>query len=300
MISCIQEKEMEETRLFYDLTRERVLKGEADMDKKQKRRSGKRFAAVLLLLGSMVVCSGCEKVPENTVYSLEDLKGKVIGVQLMTTGDIYATDIEDANVQRFNKAEDAVVALQTGKIDAVMLDDGPAKVFVEQYEGIRILEEPFAEEEYGIAVKKGNQELLDKINDALVTIQEDGTLDSITKNWIYDGATTSNYEGQNKESYANGRLVVATNAEFPPYESVVDGKVVGYDVDLMRAICDVLDMELVIENIAFDSIISSVDRGIADVGATGMTITEDRLEQVDFSNPYTTATQVIIVRDDSK
>ena len=69
----------------------------------------------------------------------------------------------------------------------------------------------------------------------------------------------------------------------------------GYDHSTMGE-----DMELVVKNIAFDSIISSVDRGIADVGATGMSITEDRLQQVDFSNPYTTAKQVIIVREDLK
>ena len=243
--------------------------------------------------------SGCDKIPENTVYSLDDLQGKSIGVQLKTTGDIYASEIEGATVQRFNKGVDAVLALQAGEIDAVMLDDGPAKVFVEQYEGIRILEEPYAEEEYGIVVKKGNQELLDQINEALATIQDNGTLDAITQHWIYDGATTSMYEEQAKDSYTNGKLVVATNAEFPPYESVVEEEVVGYDIDLMRAICEELDMELVVKNIAFDSIISSVDRGIADVGATGMSITEARLQQVDFSNPYTTATQVIIVREDA-
>ncbi len=272
---------------------------------KYKKNAGKKSirkisAWIFMCLICVGMLSGCEKIPENTVYSLNDLNGKSIGVQLKTTGDIYASEIEGATVQRFNKGEDAIVALQAGEIDAVMLDDGPAAVFVEQYEGIRILEEPYAEEEYGIVVKKGNQELLEQINNALTTIKENGTLDSIVQHWIYDGATTSMYEEQNKESYANGKLVVATNAEFPPYESVVDGEVVGYDIDLMRAICEELDMELVVKNIAFDSIISSVDRGIADVGATGMSITEDRLKQVDFSNPYTTAKQVIIVREDLK
>ncbi len=257
-------------------------------------------AWIIMSLMCAGMLSGCEKIPENTVHSLNDLNDKSIGVQLKTTGDIYASEIEGATVQRFNKGEDAVLALQAGEIDAVMLDDGPAAVFVEQYEGVRILEEPYAEEEYGIVVKKGNQELLEQINNALTTIKENGTLDSIAQHWIYDGATTSMYEEQNKESYANGKLVVATNAEFPPYESVVDGEVVGYDIDMMRAICEELDMELVVKNIAFDSIISSVDRGIADVGATGMSITEDRLKQVDFSNPYTTAKQVIIVREDLK
>lgn len=272
---------------------------------KHKKNAGKKSIRkistwIFMCLICVGMLSGCEKIPENTVYSLNDLNGKSIGVQLKTTGDIYASEIEGATVQRFNKGEDAIIALQAGEIDAVMLDDGPATVFVEQYEGIRILEEPYAEEEYGIVVKKGNQELLEKINNALTTIKENGTLDSIAQHWIYDGATTSMYEEQNKESYANGKLVVATNAEFPPYESVVDGEVVGYDIDLMRAICEELDMELVVKNIAFDSIISSVDRGIADVGATGMSITEDRLKQVDFSNPYTTAKQVIIVREDLK
>lgn len=296
MTSYIVVSVMEEIRLYTSI--KDTIHGGISMEK-QKRISNKKYKLLgALLIVCMGIVAGCQKVPKNTVYSLDDLQGKNVGVQLKTTGDIYASEIEGATVQRFNKAVDAVIALQEGKLDAVMLDDGPAKVFVEQYDGIRILDEVYAEEEYGIVVKKGNQELLDRINEALVTIQENGTLNAITQNWIYDGATTSNYAGQNKDSYTNGKLVVATNAEFPPYESVVDGKVVGYDIDLMRAICDVLDMELVVENIAFDSIISSVDRGIADVGATGMSITEERMEQVDFSNPYTTAKQVIIVRAD--
>ncbi len=255
-----------------------------------------------VLAGVMVVCfgllCGCQRIPKNKVHSVADLEGKNIGVQLKTTGDIYASDIPNATVQRFNKGSDAVLALQDGKLDAVLLDNEPAEIFTEQYEGICILEEVYAEEEYGIVVKKGNQELLDKINEALQMIKENGTLAAIEKNWITDGATTSAYEGQNKSSYSNGKLVMATNAEFPPYESVVDGEVVGYDIDMMRAICDVLDMELVVNDIAFDSIISSVDRGIVDVAATGMSITEDRKEEVDFSDAYTTAKQVIIVRDD--
>lgn len=261
----------------------------------------KKYNMLLLLAFlCMGMLCGCQTVPGNKVHSIDDLEGKNIGVQSETTGDIYATEIEGATVQRFSTGEDAVVALKDGKIDAVMLDDGPAKVFVEQYEGIRMLEDSYAEEEYGIIVKKGNQELLDKINSALNTIKENGTLDAITQSWIYDSSTESAYEGQNKESYANGKLIVATYAEFPPYESVINDEIVGYDIDMMKAICDVLDMELEIQNIAFESIISSVDQGIVDVGATGMSITKDRMNQVNFSDPYITAKQVIIVRDDEK
>ncbi len=254
------------------------------------------FGAVI---GFMLFC-GCGKAPENTVYSLEDLKGKKIGVQLKTTGDVYASEIEGAQVQRFNKGKDAIAALQAGEIDAVMLDDGPANVFAGEFENIRILEESYAEEEYGLVVKKGNRELLDKINDALDKIKADGTLEAITKNWIYNGANESVYQEEDKVSHTNGKLVVVTNAEFPPYESMEGEEIAGFDIDLMKAVCDVLDMELEIENIAFDSILSAVDRGIADVGAAAMSVTDERLKQVDFSQTYTTAKQVILVRDNGK
>lgn len=246
----------------------------------------------LFLLG------GCSSVPKNTVFSVDDLTGKKIGVQLETTGDAYATDIEGAEVVRFNKGEDAVNALADGKIDAVILDEGPAAVFREQNDNLRILDEAFAEEEYALAVKKGNQELLDKINGALNTIKDNGVLDEIFEGWIYNGEKTSVYQGQDKASYANGTLVMATNAEFPPYESVQGEDIIGIDVDIMKAICDELDMKLEVENISFDSIIAALDRGNADVGAAAMSVTDERKELADFSDTYTTAIQVVIVRED--
>ena len=89
---------------------------------------------------------------------------------------------------------------------------------------------------------------------------------------------------------------MATNAEFPPYESREDGEIVGLDVDMMRAVCDVLGYELKIDDMAFDSIIAAVESGKADVGVAGMTVNEDRLKNVDFSDSYTTTEQVVIVR----
>lgn len=250
-----------------------------------------------IMVGTLILLTGCG-IPKNTVHSIEDLKGKCIGVQLKTTGDVYASDIENADVQRFNKGYDAVVALRKGEIDAVMLDDAPANVFVEEFGDIKLLDEAYADEEYGIAVCKENTELLEKINATLDILKEDGTIEQITNGWLKEGVETTAYEGQDKEEYANGILVMATNAEFPPYESKTDnGEIIGIDVDIMKAVCDQLDMELQVEDTAFDSIIASVERGMADVGVAAMTITDDRLEQVNFSKPYVKAKQVIIVRD---
>ena len=256
----------------------------------------KKVLAVILI-GVMVLMAGCGSVPENPVYSLSDLEGKKIGVQLKTTGDNYATNIKDADVQRFNKGRDAVLALRAGEIDAVMLDDAPANVFVKEFEDIRILEEAYADEEYGIAVSKENPELLQKINEALDKLQSDGVIDRIVEAWIEGEVTETAYDGQTKESYAGGTLLMVTNAEFAPYEDrLEDGTIVGIDIDIMKAICDELDMKLQVEHTSFDSLIASVQRGTADVAMAAITITEDRMEQVDFSKIYMSAKQVIIVR----
>ena len=90
----------------------------------------------------------------------DDLTGKKIGVQLGTTGDIYADDIEDAKVERYNKGFEAVQALTQDKIDAVVIDGEPAKEFVAEADGLKILDEAFTEEEYAIAVAKDNDDLL--------------------------------------------------------------------------------------------------------------------------------------------
>ena len=91
---------------------------------------------------------------------------------------------------------------------------------------------------------------------------------------------------------------MATNAEFPPYESVDGDTIVGVDVDMRQAVCDEIGMELKVENMEFDSIIAAVQSGKADVGVAGMTVTPDREENVSFTQGYATTTQVIIVRKD--
>lgn len=121
---------------------------------------------------------------DSTIAGPDDLAGKKIGVQLGTTGDIYADDIEDAEVERYNKGFEAVQALQQGKIDAVVIDGEPAKEFVKEADDLKILDEAFTEEEYAIAVKKGNEELIEKINKALVSLKDSGKLDEIVAKYI--------------------------------------------------------------------------------------------------------------------
>ena len=123
---------------------------------------------------------------DSAIASPDDLTGVIVGVQQGTTGDIYVSDLEadGTTVERYNKGFEAVQALSQGKIDAVVIDGEPAKTFVAQTEGLKILEESFTDEEYAIAVKKGNTELLEKINGALKTLKDNGTLDEIVAKYI--------------------------------------------------------------------------------------------------------------------
>lgn len=129
---------------------------------------------------------------DSEITSVDDLFAEgashTIGVQLATTGDLYTTsDLEDeglATIERYNKGADAIMALTSGKIDCVVIDNEPAKVFVQNNEGLKILETEYVTENYAIAVSKDNTEMMDKINNALDELIADGTVASIIDKYI--------------------------------------------------------------------------------------------------------------------
>lgn len=121
----------------------------------------------------------------SSIKSIDDLKGKKIGVQLATTGDIYAKDdFGEENVEEYNKGADAVMALTSGKIDAVIIDNQPAKSFVETTDGLQILDTDYVQEDYAAAIAKGNDDLLNAVNGALKELKEDGTIQKILDKYI--------------------------------------------------------------------------------------------------------------------
>ena len=119
----------------------------------------------------------------------------VIGVQLATTGDLYATwDLEDAGlatINRYNKGADAVEALKTGKVDCVIIDNEPAKAFVAANEGLVILDTEYAIEDYAIAISFDNEDLLEDINEALAELTEEGKIAEIVGKYIGDAEETT-------------------------------------------------------------------------------------------------------------
>ena len=96
-----------------------------------------------------------------------------------------------------------------------------------------------------------------------------------------------------------GKLVIATSPDFPPFENLENGEVVGIEIDIMNLICQELGVELVIEQMDFESVIPGIQAGKFDSGVSGITVTEDRKKNVDFSDPYFLASQAIVVTPDS-
>ena len=122
---------------------------------------------------------------DSEIASPDDLEGHKIGVQESTTGHIYcADDYGEDNVIAYTTGANAVEALKAGKVDAVVIDNEPAKAFVEANEGLKLLDTAYTEEEYAIAIAKDNTELLDKVNAALKELKDDGTLDEIIAKYI--------------------------------------------------------------------------------------------------------------------
>ena len=122
---------------------------------------------------------------DSEISNSEDLADKKIGVQLGTTGDMYCTDdFGEENIERYPKIVDAVQGLKTGKLDAVVVDDKVAENLVNSTTGLKILETPYALEEYAIAIKKGNTELLNKVNNVIDKLQTSGELDNIKSKYI--------------------------------------------------------------------------------------------------------------------
>ncbi len=162
---------------------------------------------------------------------------------------------------------------------------------------LTILDTEYAVEDYAVCVAKENTELLEKINTALAELKSDGTTKKIVDKYIsgtaHDLKLQENADGKNE-------LHMATNAQFPPYEYYEGDKIVGIDAEMAAAIADKLDMKLVIDDMDFDAIITSVQSGKSDMGMAGMTVTEDRLKSINFSDSYATGIQSVIVPEGSK
>ena len=266
------------------------------------------FWAMLLCL-FLAACGSESSETRKQLKTKTDLKGAVIGVQLGTTSDGLATELEKkgdgTKVERYNKGADAIQALLQGKIDCMVTDEAPAKAFKRVNPSLNILPETFDASSFAICVAKDHAELQQSINRAIRILKENGVIDSIVNRHLERGIAvaytpkTSDVEKVGAEALQKlglkTSLRFATNATFEPFEYYQNGKIVGIDVDVANAIGDVMGVDVEILDMEFDAIITSVQAGKADAGIAGITVTPEREKNIGFTDSYADVRQVIMV-----
>lgn len=157
-----------------------------------------------------------------------------------------------------------------------------------------VLEINLTEEQYAFGVDKNQPELLASVNTFIASIMQDGTFDTICDKYFGDGEKTG--VASAVEDPSKDQLLVATNAQFAPFEYKEGDLYYGIDMEIAKLLADYLNMELVIKDMEFDAVCLSVGQHKSDIAMAGLTISEDRKEYVTFSDSYYTANQRVIVK----
>ena len=262
-----------------------------------KRYFMKKLTLISAALAALLAFTGCAK-SKVEINSVADLAGKKIGVQAGTTGEAWVMDsVEGAQVVSFKSGMDAALDLKNRAIDAVVLDELPAKAIVERNPELKIIHDSeFADnkEAYAIAVKKGNAALLSSINKTIADMKKNGDYEKLVNAFMpADGKINV----PAAEVMTGSQIVkLGTNAAFPPFEYVEGKSIVGFDITMGQKIAKDAGMKLEVVDMAFDSLIPALQSGTIDFIAAGMSVNEERKKNVDFSETYFESEQVIIVR----
>lgn len=161
-------------------------------------------------------------------------------------------------------------------------------------EKVKVININLTEEEYAFGVDKNQPELLTKVNAFIEKIKNDGTFDEICDKYFGDGTPTPVVSAA--EDTSKDQLVVATNAQFEPFEYKSGENYLGIDMEIAKLLADYLGLELVIKDMEFDAVCLSVGQHKCDIAMAGLTVNEERTAYVTFSTSYYTANQRIIVK----
>lgn len=255
----------------------------------------KKIVFGALALAALFAVTGCNEKKSVVISSKADLEGKSIGVQAGTTGELYVQDeLKTAKCNSFKNVIDASLSLKNGAIDAIIVDELPAKEVCKQNSDLKILDFDLATDVYAIAVKKGNTELLNSINKTIADMKADGRYEALINAFMPADGNVKIPEVEKKAG--NGTVRMGTNAAFFPFEYTEGSEVVGFDATMAQYIANDYGKNLEIQDMAFDGLIAALQSDAIDFIAAGMTATEERRQNVDFSEPYFSSKQVVIIR----
>ncbi|MBQ7225204.1 MAG: transporter substrate-binding domain-containing protein [Clostridia bacterium] len=227
-----------------------------------------------------------------------------IGVQAGTTGEYFVNGDPDWGFEGldgyaakgYSNGGLAIADMKSGAVEYVIIDKAPALQLKKAIKGIKVIDIELTEETYAFGVDKAQADLLASINNILATEQDaiKAIIDKYAQGKNLVGVVSAKEDVSNPDK----QLVVATNAAFAPFEYKEGEKFYGIDIEIMALVAEKLDLELVIKDMEFDAVVTSVGKNGVDVAAAGLSVNEERAKSVNFSTSYYDAAQVLIVPED--
>ena len=253
----------------------------------------RKIAILLIAVFIISLLAGCgPSLPPNYVHTLEDVNGRNIGVMAGTPSERLASELGTAHA--FGTGEEMMVHLLAGTIDCAVMEASVAAELIANVSGVTILGEPLLIYELRFAVPRENDELLAAVDSALAVLSANGTLRGLRDRYFAGRRFT--YVPPTGVEARPGVLTLAVPPDSPPFSMLNEyGEFTGLDIDVARAVTDVLGVELrVIEHDAWE-LVTAVRYGRADL-ALGWLPDEGDEDLIHISEPYAVAEHVVIVR----
>ena len=247
---------------------------------------------IVSLILALVMCA-CVCL---SLASCGETANSKVGIQSGTTSEMYAKVLKGVEVVSFDTFALAAQAMKNGNVDYVFVDKTTANALCAEIEGLKIIDIALSSEYYGIGIDPTQPSLkieIDKIlADKADEIQaiKDKYMNSDEDAYVGVASATKNNDN------AAGQLVVATNAEFAPWEYKEGNLYYGIDMEIAKLIADELGLELVIDDMQFNMVVGAVGKNGVDIAMSGITITTERQQVINFSTPYYTESIVIVCK----
>ena len=243
--------------------------------------------AILMVAACLTACGG-EK----------EATGTKIAVQKGTTSLMYAQVLKGTQTVSYDTFALAANDMKNGNADYVFVDKTTAKALCKEISGIKMIDIALSSENYGIGIDPNQADLKTKI-DTILT-EKAAEIDAIKDKYM--NGDEANYVGVTSAtkdvSRAAEQRVVATNAEFAPWEYKEGNQYFGIDMEIAQLLATELNMELVIDDMDFDMVVGAVGKQSVDIAMSGITITAERMNVINFSIPYYTEAIVAVCKAD--
>ncbi|MCR5099561.1 MAG: transporter substrate-binding domain-containing protein [Lachnospiraceae bacterium] len=263
------------------------------------------LTAVIMLSQALSICAASatgDSIPKGEFSSLADLKNSRIGIPTGSSfGDMVQQKLPDAKTSWYNNQTDLLIALDTDKIDAFPADEPVMRYIMGENDMLTYVPEYLDTFEfaYGFPKNQKGQALCEQFNEYLVKLRDDGTLLTMEEKWFGSDESQKEIPDISALPGTNGKLVMASDATYMPFEYVRGDEIVGYDVDIAIGFCEEYGYGLEIKNMSLDAVLPAVQSGKCDFAGSGLTITPERAESVLFSDPNYSGGVVLGVRKDA-